>query len=86
VSIVAFICYLAVAAVCAFIAQRFAPGSVPGGFLTALVVGLIGAWSGGSMVDEHGPIVAGISVVPCIIGSAVVVFGVSLCGGLRRHA
>lgn len=83
--IIAIICYLVVAAVCAFIAEKCVPGVVPGGFLTAAIVGIIGAWVGGSLIGHFGPDLAGVSLVPCILGSAILVFGLSLCSrGFRR--
>lgn len=77
--IIALICYLIVAAVCAFIAERIVPGVIPGGFITSAIVGIIGAWVGGNLVGHFGPDLAGISLVPCILGSALLVFGLSLC-------
>ncbi len=76
--ILAIICYLVVAAICAGIAEFFVPGVIPGGFLTAAIVGIIGAWVGGSLLGHFGPDLAGISLLPCILGSAILVFGVSL--------
>jgi uncharacterized membrane protein YeaQ/YmgE (transglycosylase-associated protein family) len=76
--IIAIICYLFIAAVCAFIAERLVPGVIPGGFFTAAVVGIIGAWIGGSLLGQLGPSLAGVALVPCIAGSAILVFGVSL--------
>jgi uncharacterized membrane protein YeaQ/YmgE (transglycosylase-associated protein family) len=78
--ILAIICYLVVAAVCALIAEKFVPGSVPGGFLTAAIVGVIGAWVGGNLVGHLGPDLAGISLIPCILGSALLVFCFSFAG------
>jgi uncharacterized membrane protein YeaQ/YmgE (transglycosylase-associated protein family) len=78
-SILAFICYLIVAAVCAFIAEKLVPGVVPGGFITGAIVGIIGAWIGGSLLGHFGPDLAGVALIPCILGSAVLVFGLSLC-------
>lgn len=77
--ILGFICYLIVAAVCAFIAEKIVPGVIPGGFFTAAIVGIIGAWVGGSLVGHFGPDLAGVSLVPCILGSALLVFGLSFC-------
>lgn len=74
----ALICYLVVAAVCAYIAERLVPGGVPGGFLTAAIVGIIGAWVGGSLMGHFGPELAGVALVPCILGSAILVFGLAL--------
>jgi uncharacterized membrane protein YeaQ/YmgE (transglycosylase-associated protein family) len=77
--ILSFILFLIVAAACAWIAECIVPGSIPGGFLTSAIVGIIGAWIGGSMVGHIGPDLAGVSLVPCILGSAVLVFLLSLC-------
>ncbi len=83
--IIAIICYLVVAAVCAYLAERLVPGTIPGGFLTSAIVGIIGAWVGGSLIGHFGPDLGGVALVPCILGSAILVFVVSLCSrGLRR--
>lgn len=72
--ILSFILFLIVAAACAWIAERLVPGSIPGGFLTSAIVGIIGAWVGGSMMGNFGPSLAGVALLPCILGSAVCVF------------
>jgi uncharacterized membrane protein YeaQ/YmgE (transglycosylase-associated protein family) len=76
----AIICYLVIAAVCAIIAARVVPGVIPGGFLAAMIVGIIGAWIGGSLVGHFGPELAGVSLIPCLLGSALLVFGFSFFG------
>jgi len=82
--ILALICYLVVAAVCAFIAERMVPGVIPGGFFTSAIVGIIGAWVGGNLLGHIGPDLAGIALIPCILGSALLVFGLSFCGRTFR--
>jgi uncharacterized membrane protein YeaQ/YmgE (transglycosylase-associated protein family) len=82
--VLAFILFLIVAAACAWIAERFVPGNVPGGFFVSAIVGIIGAWIGGSLLGHIGPDLAGVSLVPCIIGSAILVFGLSLLSGAFR--
>ncbi len=83
--IIAIICYLVVAAVCAFIAEKIVPGVIPGGMITAAIVGIIGAWIGGNLLGHFGPQLAGVALVPCILGSGILVFGLSLCSkGFRR--
>ncbi len=76
--ILSFILFLFVAAACAYLAERLVPGSIPGGFLTSAIVGIVGAWIGGSMVGPIGPSLAGVSLLPCILGSALLVFLLSL--------
>lgn len=86
-SIISFILFLIVAAACAYIAERLVPNSVPGGFFTSAIVGIIGAWVGGSLMGHIGPDLAGVSLVSCIAGSALLVFLVSLCSrGFRKNA
>jgi uncharacterized membrane protein YeaQ/YmgE (transglycosylase-associated protein family) len=48
-------------------------------------VGIIGAWIGGALLGHMGPELAGVSLVPCIVGSAALVFLVSLCSRGFRH-
>ena len=85
-SIISFILFLIVAAACAYLAERLVPNSMPGGFFISAITGIIGAWLGGSMVGHIGPDLAGVSLIPCIIGSALFVFLFSLIsGGLRRR-
>ncbi len=44
--ILSFILFLIVASVCAYLAERLVPNTIPGGFLTSAIVGIIGAWVG----------------------------------------
>jgi uncharacterized membrane protein YeaQ/YmgE (transglycosylase-associated protein family) len=77
-TVLGFILFLIVAAVCAWIAEYMVPGTIPGGFLTSAIVGIIGAWIGGSLFGNFGPALAGVALVPTIIGSAILVFGLAL--------
>jgi len=84
--ILSFILMLIVATVCAWIAEMFVPGRVPGGLFASAIVGLIGAWIGGSLFGHFGPSLASVSLLPTIIGSAILVFGFALLsGGFRRR-
>jgi uncharacterized membrane protein YeaQ/YmgE (transglycosylase-associated protein family) len=79
------IIFLIVAAVCALIAEKLVPGTIPGGFLTAAVFGVIGAWVGGSLLGSMGPALGGVALVPCIAGSALLVFLLSIMShGYKR--
>lgn len=77
-SILAFIFYLIVAATCAWIAAAIVPGRVPGGFFTAAIFGIIGAWIGNSLMGSFGPVVESVAVVPAIIGSGLLIFMLTL--------
>ncbi len=80
-SILSLILFLVVAGVCAIIADALVPGRIPGGFLVAAVVGVIGAWIGGTLLGSIGPSLAGVSIIPAIVGSALLVFLLSLVSG-----
>lgn len=80
-----FILYLIIAAACAYVGERLVPGRVPGGFFTSAIVGIIGAWIGSSLMGHLGPDVAGVALIPCILGSALLIFIFTmLAGGFRR--
>jgi len=73
-SIIGFIIYLFVAAACAWIAASMVPGRVPGGFFTAAIFGIIGAWVGGNLMGSFGPVLEGVAIIPAIVGSALLIF------------
>jgi uncharacterized membrane protein YeaQ/YmgE (transglycosylase-associated protein family) len=79
-----FILFLIVAAVCAALAEKLVPNTVPGGFFTSAIVGIIGAWLGVSLIGNVGPDLAGVPLLPCILGSAVFVFVISLLARMLR--
>ncbi|MBN9417607.1 MAG: GlsB/YeaQ/YmgE family stress response membrane protein [Candidatus Eremiobacteraeota bacterium] len=80
-----FILFLIVAAICAIIASALVPGRIPGGFLVAMVCGFLGAWIGGNLMGHFGPSLAGVSLIPTIVGSAVLVLCMSLVSGLTHE-
>ncbi|MBY0358272.1 MAG: GlsB/YeaQ/YmgE family stress response membrane protein [Candidatus Obscuribacterales bacterium] len=83
--LVAFILFILVAAACAGIAEALVPGQVPGGFLMSALVGIIGAWVGASLFGHMGPDLAGIPLLPAIIGSALLIFGLKLIRRSTAH-
>ena len=85
-SILSFILFLLIAATCAYIAERLVPNTVPGGLITSAIVGIIGAWVGGCLIGSFGPSLAGVSLIPCILGSAVLVFILSLLSRTFRKS
>jgi uncharacterized membrane protein YeaQ/YmgE (transglycosylase-associated protein family) len=83
-SILGWILFLIVAAVCAWIAECVVPNSMPGGIVVSAVVGVIGAFIGGHLIGGFGPSLAGVALIPTIVGSAVLVFGCALLSSLFR--
>jgi len=85
--ILSFTLFLIVSAAWARLAERLVPNSIPGGFFLLTLNGLLGASLGGSMVGQGGPDLAGVSLIPCILGSAVFVFLFSVSsGGFRSRS
>ncbi|HEY9790183.1 MAG TPA: GlsB/YeaQ/YmgE family stress response membrane protein [Candidatus Obscuribacterales bacterium] len=80
-SILGFIFFIIVAAICAWIAEAIVPGRIPGGFLASAIVGIIGAWIGTALMGHMGPDLAGVPLLPAIVGSAVLVFLLALISG-----
>jgi len=85
-TILGFILFLIVAAVCAGIGEMIVPGAVPGGFFASAVVGIVGAWIGTSLMGSVGPSLAGVPILPAILGSAVFVLLLGLISKVRRKA
>ena len=85
-TILTFILFLIVAAACAYLGELLVPGTIPGGFFSSAIVGIIGAWVGSSVMGSFGPTLAGVALVPCILGSAIVVLLLALVSrGLPRR-
>lgn len=72
--ILMFIMYLLIASACAWMGAYLVPGTVPGGFLASVIVGVLGAWVGGSLFGAMGPSLAGVPLLPAILGSALLIF------------
>ncbi|PCS01465.1 GlsB/YeaQ/YmgE family stress response membrane protein [Lactococcus fujiensis] len=51
------------------------------GWIANIVAGLVGAWVGQALFGHWGPSLAGMALIPSIIGAVIVVFVVSLVLG-----
>jgi uncharacterized membrane protein YeaQ/YmgE (transglycosylase-associated protein family) len=76
-----FIMFLLIASACAWIAAALVPGTIPGGFLASVIVGVLGAWIGTALMGHVGPDLAGVPLLPAIIGSGLLIFLFSLIAG-----
>lgn len=83
-TILGFILFLIVAAVCAIIAAALVPGRMPGGYGAATVCGVVGAWLGANLVGQFGPSLAGVSLLPTVLGAAILVFTIAMFSGESR--
>ena len=83
-SILGFLFYCLVATLCASVAEYIAPGRIPGGLLIATLFGIIGAWIGSSLMGSFGPGIGGVALIPAIIGSAILIFALSLMSKAKK--
>lgn len=80
-----FLVMLLVAAIIGFVGEALAPGGVPGGWVGAIVAGIVGSALGGYLFGHWGPSLAGFSLIPAILGAAIVVVLFNLVArGLSR--
>lgn len=84
-NIIGFFLFLIVVSTCAYLAELGVPNRVPGGFFTSAVVGIIGAWIGGELIGRLGPDLAGVALIPCLLGSAASVLMLTLLAGCFRQ-
>lgn len=73
-----FILMLIIGGVVGAIGQAIIGKNVPGGIIGNIVVGLLGSALGGYLLNDLGPVIGGIAIIPAIVGALIVVFLFSL--------
>jgi uncharacterized membrane protein YeaQ/YmgE (transglycosylase-associated protein family) len=81
-SLMGFALTLLVAGFVGWLADRIVPGSIPYGWLGAIVAGLAGAWIGGWFLGNIGPHLFGIALIPALVGAVILAIIVNLIGKL----
>jgi uncharacterized membrane protein YeaQ/YmgE (transglycosylase-associated protein family) len=67
-----------------YIADIFVKGSMPGGIIGSMVAGFVGVWLGSLLFGSFGPLIAGIAIIPAIIGAILFIFLIGLITRGRR--
>ncbi|MCZ8535986.1 GlsB/YeaQ/YmgE family stress response membrane protein [Paenisporosarcina quisquiliarum] len=80
-----FILYLIIGGIIGWLAGLILGKDVPGGIIGNIIAGIIGAWIGG-MLFSFGPSVAGIQIIPALIGAIILIFIVSMIMKALRKA
>ena len=83
-SVLGVLTLLIVSAVCAWVAEALEPGTIPGGFLASVLVGIVGTWSGTALFGHIGPLIAGVAVVPATACAAILIFALYLISRLLK--
>jgi uncharacterized membrane protein YeaQ/YmgE (transglycosylase-associated protein family) len=65
--------YLIVGGIIGWLASLIAGNNLPYGIIGNIICGIIGAWLGGMLLGTWGPSLAGIALLPALIGSIVFV-------------
>lgn len=63
-----------------WLADRIVPGSIPYGWLGAIVAGLAGAWIGSWFLGSLGPDLFGIALIPALAGAVILAIVVNIIG------
>jgi uncharacterized membrane protein YeaQ/YmgE (transglycosylase-associated protein family) len=68
---------LIVGGIIGWLASLITGRDVPGGIIGNIIAGFIGAWLGGLILGNWGPVLGGFAIIPAIIGSIILVLIVS---------
>ncbi|MFF2597118.1 GlsB/YeaQ/YmgE family stress response membrane protein [Priestia megaterium] len=68
---------LIVGGIIGWLASLITGRDVPGGIIGNIIAGFVGAWLGGLILGDWGPIIGGFAIIPAIIGSIILVLIVS---------
>jgi uncharacterized membrane protein YeaQ/YmgE (transglycosylase-associated protein family) len=72
--VVAFLLFVISGCCCAWTAERIVPKRIPGGFFTACMIGIVGAWMGSHLLGKFGPAIGEVPLMPTVLGSILFVF------------
>jgi len=73
-TLIGLIITLFVAGIIGWIADAIVPGRLPYGWLGAIVAGVVGSWIGGLILGGFGPDIAGIAIIPALLGAIILAF------------
>lgn len=71
--VIQFLLTTIVAMIIGTVADKLSPVHMPGSWAGAIVAGFVGAWIGPLFFGTWGPMIAGYSLVPALIGAILVV-------------
>ncbi|MGM7636591.1 GlsB/YeaQ/YmgE family stress response membrane protein [Bacillus sp. Hm123] len=71
-SLITFLLSVIIAMVIGTVADKLSPFDMPGSWAGAILAGFIGNWIGTFLFGTWGPMIAGFSLVPALIGAIIV--------------
>lgn len=81
-----FILYLIVGGIIGWLAGLIMGRDIPGGIIGNIIAGIVGAWLGGAIFGNWGPHIAGMAIIPALIGAIILVFVLSIILKTARKA
>src|SRR3954468_2686964 len=85
-TLIGFLLTLFVAGLVGWAADAVIPGRLPGGWLGAVLAGIVGGFIGTLALGRIGPTVFDINIIPAFIGAAVIAVAAELVVGSRSGA
>jgi uncharacterized membrane protein YeaQ/YmgE (transglycosylase-associated protein family) len=85
-SLLGLILTLVVAGLVGWAADAVVPGRLPGGWIGAVLAGIVGGFIGTLTLGKIGPTVFDINLIPAFIGAAVIAVVAELAVGSRSRA
>ena len=82
-TLVGFLLTLAVAGLVGWAADAVVPGRLPGGWLGAVLAGIVGGFIGTLLLGHVGPTIFGVNIIPAFIGAAAIALVAELGFGSR---
>lgn len=76
---------LLVAGLVGWAADAVIPGRLPGGWLGAILAGILGGFLGTALLGHIGPTIAGVNLIPAFIGAAAIAVVAELTLGSPRR-
>jgi len=76
--LIGLVLHLFMAGLVGALADAVVPGTLPWGWVGAVLAGLVGSWLGVLILGHLGPSIFGIAIIPGFIGAVVLAFALSL--------
>ena len=76
--------HLLMAGLIGALADSVVPGTLPWGWVGAILAGLIGSWLGVLILGNLGPSLFGIPIIPGFVGAVILAFALSLLTRNRK--
>jgi uncharacterized membrane protein YeaQ/YmgE (transglycosylase-associated protein family) len=85
-TLVGFLLTLVVAGLVGWAADMVIPGKLPGGWLGAVLAGIVGGFLGTLLLGKIGPTIFDINIIPAFIGAALIAVAAELTLGRNSRA